>query len=422
MYPDGEQPHRATYRFVQASDLQLDVPIRGISAPPAPLRAALRDATLRAWQSLVELALERDAAFVILAGGLFGAATPAVRTCVALHDGIERLRSRAIDVCIALDGDDLTAAAQLPWLVRRVTLFAPDELGATRIVRDGCCLATVHGMSGDGRDAKRIVRDLRRLGPEPAIGVLPRAPAALDGDFPASAGTLLASGGLDYWALGGSPVAAVLRDEPWIVCAGTPQGRGLEAQHVGAKGCMVVDVADGRIVSVGAVALDHVRFLRLDLEVGGCADVAALRRLLFRELERGSAEAGDRIIAVEATLRGQKPSGDMARDRLGFEAELLSQLRRESAARGMPVWWVRVRDLTARDDRSLGDVPWELRRIVTEQSEALSAPLPGSTFLARTFAPLLRQWDAETDLAAQRELVRDAATLAHDALDSERRS
>jgi hypothetical protein len=202
------------------------------------------------------------------------------------------------------------------------------------------------------------------------------------------------------------------------VCAGTPQGRGLEADHLGAKGCVVVDVEDGRIVNVAPAALDHVRFVRLEPDVGGCADAAAIRRLLRRELERSISDAGDRVAVVEAALRGRMPDG-VARDRLSFEAELIADLRRDSAIRGASLWWARVRDLTARDGRPGAVGPQPLRRIVIEQSEALGAPLPGSTFLARAFAPLLRQVDAETDLAAQRELVRDAATLALDMLSDE---
>lgn len=410
---------RPTYRFVQASDLYLDAPVRGVPAAPMPLRAALRDGALRAWQSLVDLAVEREVAFVILAGGLFGDTTPGLRSCVALRDGLERLRARAIDVFIGLDRDDAAAAAQLPWLSTGATLFAADRMDTAAVMRGGQCLATLRGISGDGPGARQQARELRPFGRGVEIGVLPAQAKGAGADGSCSwAAELLPAGGLDYWALGGAPAAAVLRESPWIVCAGTPQGRGLESHQLGAKGCMLVDVAEGRITTVAPAALDHVRFARLEPDVGGCADAAAIRRLLRRELERSISDAGDRVAVVEATLRGRMPDG-VARDRLSFEAELLADLRRDSAIRAASVWWARVRDLTTRDDRPDAAGPRHLRRIVTEQSEALGAPLPGSTFLARAFAPLLRQVDAETDLAAQRELVHDAATLALDVLRGE---
>jgi DNA repair exonuclease SbcCD nuclease subunit len=125
MQGNGAVPRRATYRFVHASDLLLDAPVRGIPAPSVQLRDALRDAAVRAWQSLVELALERDAAFVILAGGLFGETVPGLRSCVALRDGLERLRSRAIEVFVALNRDDAAAAARLPWLANSARCSPP---------------------------------------------------------------------------------------------------------------------------------------------------------------------------------------------------------------------------------------------------------------------------------------------------------
>jgi len=101
---------------------------------------------------------------------------------------------------------------------------------------------------------------------------------------------------------------------------------------------------------------------------------------------------------------------------LAFAAELLAALNHDGAGPTAPVWWDRVCDRTAGHARHDDAGPRDLRRIVSDQGEALGAPLPRSTFLAETFAPLLRRWDAESDLAAQKELVRDAAELALDAL------
>jgi len=57
---------------LHASDLHLDTPFEGIGRPPARIAARLRDASLAAWDALVELAIAPDAAAVLLAGGLCG--------------------------------------------------------------------------------------------------------------------------------------------------------------------------------------------------------------------------------------------------------------------------------------------------------------------------------------------------------------
>ena len=425
MQSNGRGPRHARYCFVHAADLHLDTPVHSIDLPPEPWRTAVRDAALRAWQALIELTVERDAAFLVLSGGLFGAHPPSLRACVALRDGLERLRTHRIDVFIALGREDAAAAADLTWMAGGTTVFLPSAITTGYVMRDGRCLATVRGTSASRDDEARLAPNLLPLGMGLDVCVLPAPLAGAAPMWEAAA----AESTVEYWALGGSPpphlagpAARRPPDGPWVVCPGTPQGRGLEASQLGAKGCVVVEVEDGRIADVAPVAVDHVRFVALEVDVSRCADLAAIRRRLARELDDAAEEAARPVVA-EAVLRGRLASR-LARDRRRLQAELLSALRADAAAptgtaAAGAAWWARVRDLTAPDERPGAPLPWDLRRILAEHGEALSAPLPGSRFLAQTFAPLLRQWDAETDLAAQRELVRDATALALDALASE---
>lgn len=406
MSEDVAKPLRAPFCFVHASDLRLDVAMRGIAAVPAALRPALRDAPLLAWRSLVELALAREAAFVLLGGGLFGADPPSARSSLALRDGVQRLRAGGVEVVIALAAAERTVIPHLAWLTAGATLIG-EERSPHVLWRDGRCLAAVHAARG----ADGVLEAIPRTGAGVQIGALPDA--TTDGARRAPEAQLAGSG-LDYWAVGG-PRYGVLREQPWIVCAGTPQGRGLEPAEVGPKGCAVVEVDDDRVTHVALAPLDHIRFLSLELDVGDCADTGAVRRRLCRELEAERGAQADRLCIVEAALHGRF-AATRPRDRIAWEAELLSSLRSEAVATGAPVWWAQVYDRTALADRPAAARRGDLRRIVIEQSEALGAPLPGSQFLARTFAPLLRHWDAETDLNAQRELVRDAAALAVDLL------
>ncbi len=211
----GGRPPCGTYRFVHAGDLHLDGPLRGISSAPTSLRTALRDASLRAWNSVVELAVEREAAFVILAGSVFDSDSPSVRSCVALRDGLQRLRSRAIDVFIALPAQEAAAARHLPLLTTGATLFAAERMSAAYVVRDGTCLAALHGMSGDAADVCARVEALRPTGSGLGIGVLSGA-ARLDsgGSACARATEVLAKAALGYWAIGGSHVQSVLQPRP----------------------------------------------------------------------------------------------------------------------------------------------------------------------------------------------------------------
>jgi hypothetical protein len=279
------------------------------------------------------------------------------------------------------------------------------------------------------------VRDLRPLGMGLDIYVLP---APLAGGAPMwEAGPAESAG--DYWALGGSPpphlpAPAARRppDGPWVVCPGTPQGRGLEASQLGAKGCVVVEVEDGQIADVAPVAVDHVRFVALEVDVSRCADLAAIRRRLARDLDDAAKQAARPLVA-EAVLRGRL-AGGLSRDRMRLEAELLSALRGGAAALagtaaspgavrasgGSGVVGAGARSQRARraprHDAAVGSAPHPRRARRSAERAAAGQPIPGPDV-----CPLLRQWDAETDLAAQRELVRAATALALDALGAEGR-
>ena len=414
MHSRDGSPARGTYRFVHAADLRLDAPVRGIGPVPEPLCAVLRDASLRAWEAVVELAIQRDAAFVVLAGGLFDGERATLRASVALGAGVRRLRAQAIDVFIARTAEDVTAAPRLALLAEGATLFDHEGISTAYAMRDGACLATLHAASGTGAETRRLVGALRPSGLGTEIGVLPGRLAA--DEARAALTESLCKAELAYWALGGASEYAVLHGAPPIVCAGTAQGRGLDAAERGAKGCVLVEVDDRRIGSAAFIPLDPVRFASFEVEAGDCADAAAVRQLLAAAAQRELSAAADRVLVVEAVLCGRTGRG--WGDRLAFERELLSDLRRDGAALVPRLWWARVRDGASYRDRPDAG-PGDLRRIVIDRSEALSAPLPRGRFLAQTFAPLLRRWEAESDFGAQRQLVREAARLALDVVDAE---
>ena len=59
------------FRFLHAADIHLDSPLRGLEvyqdAPVEQIRSAVR----RAFDNLVELAIQEEVAFVLLSGDLF---------------------------------------------------------------------------------------------------------------------------------------------------------------------------------------------------------------------------------------------------------------------------------------------------------------------------------------------------------------
>ena len=75
------------FRFIHASDLHLGAPFRGISAEQGDVASALRDATLKAYENLIELCRRKKADFVVIAG-MYNVRTGASRHSSAFRDGL----------------------------------------------------------------------------------------------------------------------------------------------------------------------------------------------------------------------------------------------------------------------------------------------------------------------------------------------
>ena len=65
----------------------------------------------------------------------------------------------------------------------------------------------------------------------------------------------------DYWALGHVHAHEVVAQDPWIVYPGNLQGRSI--RETGAKGAVLVDVADGNVTGLRRLIVDRVRFAEM---------------------------------------------------------------------------------------------------------------------------------------------------------------
>ncbi len=350
------------FRFVHAADLHLDTPFEGVR-PVAPFVAdALREASLDAFDALVSLALAREAAFVVLAGGIYDGPDRGIRAQLAIRRGLERLSRAGIATLIAQGHGDPIATG---WPAVRswpegVTLFGSDEVTSVPIERDGEVIATVQGISHeDGEPAGRFSR------PDEGgftVGVLHASVGVEE----------LVAAGLDYWALGHSHMREILTEgKPWVASPGTLQGRGFHPSERGAKGAFVVEV-DGTTASEPEfVPLDRVRCAVLDADVSGLGDVMELTQML-RELAESEARAADRrSLLLRARLVGAGPVVEQLR-RPGALHEMLAGLRDVHGEKDDPfLWWERLEDETRRplDHEALrrrGDFPGALLNLADE--------------------------------------------------------
>ena len=417
---------KPTFRFIDAADLHLDTPFVGVRRAAPAIGEALREASLDAWDALVDLAVERDAAFLLLAGDIYDGPERGVRAQVRFLRGLRRLEGAGVRVFMVLGNHDaLEGWSAVDEWPENVHLFAADRAEAEPVERDGKRLAVVHGVSFARRDTREnlALRFERGDGHGLHVGLLhcqvgsnpeheSYSPCSLDD---------LLKAGMDYWALGHVHQRQTLREGPWVAYSGSLQGRSPKPGERGAKGALVVDVEAGEVAGVAFEALDRARFLACDVDASDISGLTALVDALNERLEELRAANPDRGLIVRATITGR---GEVHRElsRPGALAEVAETLEADAEGRQPFVWWERIIDTTRpavdRDQvRGRDDFPAEVVRAV----DALRAdPEKLAALLAETGAPLdaraWRSWIEQLPPDDPAALLEEAEALALDLL------
>ena len=337
-----------SFRFVHAADLHLDTPFQGVSAAAPAVAEALQEASIQAWDAVVDLTVAREAALLVIAGDIYDGAERGVRAQLRFVEGLRRLSGAGVQTLIVHGNHDpLDGWSAIREFPSGVTVFGHDAV-ASVAVKIGRRTVHVHGISYRTRD----LRDNLALGYKRArgsalnIGVL-HANVGGQADHapysPCSLGDLEAAG-MDYWALGHIHKRQVLREgSPWVAYSGDTQGRSPKPSEMGPKGVLVVEATGSTIDSVTFEPVDVVRFVPCQVDVRDVVDVAALQEEILGAVERLRDENGDRALLVRVTLGGRGPvAGDLRRE--GAVAELRDALRDSLAGRTPFVWIESVRN------------------------------------------------------------------------------
>src|SRR6266404_1292511 len=275
------------FRFVHAADLHLDTPFASIGRVAPEIADRLRDASLEAYDALVGMAIEREAAFVVIAGDTYDSADRGVRAQLRFLRGVERLGERGIPVFAAHGNHDpLDGWSAVRRAPDNLVVFGAEAVEAHPVARGGETLAQVYGISYGTRDVTEnlALRFHRGDAPGLHIGVL-HCNVGSQPDYaaysPCSVADLTAAG-MDYWALGHiHQYLRLAEGGPWIVYPGSLQAG--KSNEVGPKGAVVVDAAGGAVESVEFVELDRVRFERIEVDISGERDLHSLQKTILAQ-------------------------------------------------------------------------------------------------------------------------------------------
>lgn len=332
------------FTFLHAADIHLDSPLRGLEGyADAPIDQ-IRQATRRAFDNLIDLAIEEQVAFVLLSGDLYDGDWKDYNTGLFFIDRISRLRKDNIRVFLASGNHDavsqITKSLRLPDNAHLFSTKQPEtvileELGVA-----------VHGQGYDKRAlTENIARNYHQALPHYLnIGLLHTSLTGRQGHepyAPCSPDDLRAKG-YDYWALGHVHIREEVSQSPWIVFPGNIQGRHIH--ETGAKGATLVRVEEGRITAVEHRDLDVLRWCLCQVDLSACATMDLAINAVRQAMETEQARAEERPLALRLQLIGTCPiHAELHRD----SAALTEEFRALAAGLG-EMWLEKVQFATQR--------------------------------------------------------------------------
>lgn len=333
-------------RFIHASDVHLDSPFQGLEEYEGAPGDVLRGATRRAFENLIQLAIDENIDFLVIAGDLYDGDWKDYSTGLFFRGQMVRLRDKNIPVyLIAGNHDAASVISRKLSLPENVHVFSNRTAESMEVVGHP---VVVHGRGFPNRavpenlavDYPVAVPNMFNLG---LLHTSLTGRAGHDTYAPCSE-TDLRPKGYGYWALGHIHQPEVISQDPWIVFAGNCQGR--DAREVGPRGCWLVTVDDSLIVEkVEWQDLDVVRWQVLEIDLAGVTEETEAFNRTSRAMANAISEAEGRLVAVRIVFTGATQlHGSLHRDFHRWRAELLARVQDQGSD---TIWLERIKISTS---------------------------------------------------------------------------
>ena len=293
------------FRFIHAADIHLDSPLKGLETHEDAPVEEIRGATRRAFENLIDLAIEEEVAFVLIAGDLYDGDWKDYNTGLFFVRQMSRLGKAGIKAFIVSGNHDaanqITKTMPLPENVKRFSHKKPksEKLDHLDVI--------IHGQSYASR---AVTENLASQFPQHDpnyfnIGFLHTSLTGREGHEDYAPCTLddLKSKGYDYWALGHIHKREVVSEDPWIIFPGNIQGRHIK--ETGTKGATLVTVKDKVITEIEELELDVLRWAICQVDLSECESTDKIYDAVRQAFEEELGLANGKTLALRLVLTGK---------------------------------------------------------------------------------------------------------------------
>jgi DNA repair exonuclease SbcCD nuclease subunit len=393
------------FSFIHAADFHLDSPLRGLSRYEGAPVEEIRGATRRALTALIDLALEEQVNFLVIAGDLYDGDQRDYSTALFFNREMQRLAKAGIPVIAIRGNHDAEAVITKALAPPSNVTFLPVKKPGSFTVPD--LPVTIHGQ---GFAEAAVTENL-----------VPDYPAAVAGHF--NLGLLhtsltgnphhdryapcalpdLEQKGYHYWALGHIHQPEVVREEPWVVYSGNLQGR--KINETGPRGCYLVGVDETfTLTRHEFVPLDVVRWDHQEIDLSGIESLDDLRSAIRQSFLQAFQDADGRLLCLRLTLTGATSlHGELHADQNHWQAECVSLAAQIDPAR---IWFEQLKFATT--------PTWELTELA-QRDDLTASVLEALAKLETSDSPTaVNALEAKLPPALSSSLQEDTETLSDD--------
>jgi DNA repair protein SbcD/Mre11 len=232
--------------FLHAADLHLDSPFIGLKHLPTSLLAKIQESTFASFKRIIDIAINREVDFIILAGDLFDSEQRSLKAQIRFRDEMYRLHKEGIQAYVVhgnhdhLNGDWI----ELSW-PDNVHFFS-EHVEVKQYIKEDKLIANIYGFSYSQQSVTENMTTQYKKQANSGfhIGILHGTISGNKDHYQYAPFTIqdLLQKEFDYWALGHIHQRQVLKENPPIIYPGNIQGR--HRNETGEKGCYIVELSE----------------------------------------------------------------------------------------------------------------------------------------------------------------------------------
>lgn len=342
-----------SFKFIHAADIHLGKKLAYSGEPKAELQAIFKNAEQKALSRMVDLAVEQEVDFIIIAGDLYDLESRSVKASRFFKNQCLRLEKNGIDLYVISGNHDPAGRKNEPFEpAANVKFFSSEEVELQEFYKDEELSARVLGQSYRQRFEDRSMYNYYTAEDKSVfnIGILH---TELNADsrryVPVNKSQLLSKNEIHYWALGHIHQQQRLNEKPAVYYPGTIQGR--DITEIGDKGVILAEVEQNLDYKSSFIPLSELNYKKVVInlknheQLNRISDLEKIIKDRFSKIQEEISQKNEhrkhnlKTAVIRLIIRGRSAVHSyLENDREELEADLLRELRKSFASSFPYIW------------------------------------------------------------------------------------